>query len=199
MFDSHYCISNFIEPSKNKCSGMTSDFMTSLTEARDNEMYGVMNDMRRETESLAFYKHFILLVLRCHIEGENIINYFSWQKLHSHSNKKRPLRLSSVVPLSKKTKITVDAVLGKNEEELRENSKTKTNPEVDENRRKKEIKNWETFWDDMIFLSKLNGIRYYEVDSPHFKSIEPRIYNRKVISKHEKYYWMGFPDKSGKN
>merc|ERR1712127_675952 len=159
--------------------------MGRLTEARDKEMYTLGNDVYSESYGYTIFKNLMLLLLRCHMEGEEIVNYFSWSKMSSHS-KKRPIRLSSVVDMTKKTKLTVDAVIGNNIQELRENTLLKTNVETRKRKRETVIKSWDVFWNDMIFLQKLHSIAYYDRDSQSFKFIKHRIYNQKAINKEEK-------------
>ena len=119
MFDNHFCVSNQLEAEKGKCSGMTSRYMEQLTEARDKEMYTLGNDVYSESFGYTIFKNLILLLLHCHMEGKGIINYFSWQNMSSHT-KNRGIRLSSVVDITKKNKLTVDTVIGNNIEEIQE-------------------------------------------------------------------------------
>jgi len=62
-------------------------------------------------------------------------------------------------------------------------------------KREREIKRWEVFLDDMIFLDKLAMIGCYESKNPKFQSLIPRIYNKKVITKRDQLYYVGFPGK----
>ena len=198
IFDNHYCISNLLQVEKGKCSGMTSDYMMRLTEARDRELCSIVNGKPNDNSGDTYFKDFILLLLRCHIEGEGIINYFSWHKKHANS-KKGPIRLSSVVDLTKKKQLTVEAVIGSNEGELRDKLNKNTNIQTKNKKRDREIKSWETFWDDMIFLDKLAMIGCYESKNDKFKSLIPRIYNKKVISQHDQLYYVGFPQEANKD
>merc|ERR1712127_980249 len=171
--------------------------MGRLTEARDKEMYTLRNDTYSESFGYTIFKNRMLLLLRCHMEGEEIVNYFSWSKMSTHS-RKRPIRLSSVVDMNKKKKLTVDAVIGNNIQELRENTLQKTKLETRKRKSETIINSWDLFWNDMIFLSELRSIAYYDRDSQAFQTIQHRIYNQKAISNEDNYYFVGFPDKVAK-
>ena len=93
--------------------------------------------------------------------------------------------------------MTVDAVIGNNIEELREKNLDKTNIETRKRKREREIKSWEAFWDDMIFLQNLRYIGYYDSQSSPFQALSHRIYNRKALNEDEKFYFIGFPEKAG--
>ena len=108
---------------------MTQNYMEGLTEARDKEMYTLGNGVYSESLGYNIFKNLMLLLLRCHIKGEGIVNYFSWQKMSSHM-KNRPIRLSSIVDMNNKSKMTLDAVTGNNIDELREKTLQKTNVET---------------------------------------------------------------------
>merc|ERR1712127_289538 len=166
--------------------------MGRLTEARDKEMYTLRNDTYSESFGYTIFKNRMLLLLRCHMEGEEIVNYFSWSKMSTHS-RKRPIRLSSVVDMNKKKKLTVDAVIGNNIQELREKTLQKTKLETRKRKSETEIKRWDLFWNDMIFLKELHSIAYYDRDSQSFKNVKHRIYNQKAINNEEKYYYVGYP------
>ena len=96
--------------------------------------------------------------------------------------------------LPKKNKLKLDAVIGNNIEELREKTLQTTNVETRKRSRETDIKSWETFWDDMIFLQRLKYIGYYDSNSQQFKSLTHRIYNQKSMNEDEKFYYIGFPE-----
>merc|ERR1712127_847059 len=155
--------------------------MGRLTEARDKEMYTLRNDTYSESFGYMIFKNLMLLLLRCHMEGEEIVNYFSWKNM-TNPYRKRPLRLSSVVDMNKKKKLTVDAVIGNNIQELRENTLQKTNLETRKRKSETMINSWDLFWNDMIFLTELRSVAYYDRDSQAFQTIQHRIYNQKAIN-----------------
>ena len=66
-------------------------------------------------------------------------------------------------------------------------------------KREREIKRWEVFLDDMIFLDKLAMIGCYESKNDKFQSLIPRIYNKKVISQRDQIYYVGFPKEANKD
>ena len=113
--------------------------MERLTEARDRELYKIVHGKPHNNSGDTYFRDFILLLLRCHIEGEGIINYFSWHKMHANS-KKGPVCLSSVVDLTKKKQLTVEAVIGSNEGELRDNLNKNTNIQIKNRKSEREIK-----------------------------------------------------------
>ena len=90
-------------------------------------------------------------------------------------------------------------MIGSNEGELRDKLNKNTNIQTKNKKRDREIKSWETFWDDMIFLDKLAMIGCYESKNDKFKSLIPRIYNKKVISQHDQLYYVGFPQEANKD
>ena len=211
-FGCHFCINNFNDEdadSDSKCKKFTNDFMCKLKNARDRTLYMIGNDRSKFGNRYVDEKLFKILMrlfLQCHLQCHEIVDYFPWKqqtpvKAYENAQKKRKrplkrLRVANMVDRRQKVKEEVGKILGENEKKLRKQYKQQNLEKVQLFRRKKQVKDWSAFWDDIFFLKSLGYVGYYDKKHDSFRNdVRAKVVNIDALEENESKYFVGFPDK----
>ena len=91
LFDNHFGISNKKEVS-DKCPCIGNEFFAKLQNKRDIEMYQIsFSDISKE-RGKQYFEEFMQLIMQCHLESTDIIEYFQWQMQTSITNRDQNYR-----------------------------------------------------------------------------------------------------------
>ena len=215
VFATHFQICNLKEGDHNdKCSDLDSDFMYKLVNARDKTLYMIGQDKSNNGNRFMDKKLFDILIrlfLQCNLECDKIVEFFPWRlqtplKEYENENEKdnlpegksyKPrnrLRLANMINMQEKEKETVEKILGNNELKLKKQLKAQTLVKTHQFQRRKQIKTWTAFWDDITFVKHLQFIGYYESQHSSFESdVMLKITNTNAFSTEVDGYFVGFP------
>ena len=180
------------------CSNICSKLdITELKNIRDEELMFVVNTKHLQDTNKESFKRLVHLFLQTHLYSSEILRYYNWQTF-------RPTRFSRLAKLNstkEKMRETEAAVRGTNQKELQMLTSEKQRTLVKKRKERKMVKDWESFWDDMIFLNRLRQICY--VDSKRtskyqMTSLTNIVSNPSVINEKETSYFIGYPQPGGK-
>ena len=210
LLNDHFCLDSESPQPKSRCKWLDEEAnLTSLLNLRDKEWIHAGTEKQFQVLEKNLFEKLILMFLQVHIEMNQIVNYFSWDKYYSRSMNteasKRPARqprLASMVPSSVRQKLMLDEVLGKNEKKRRSRAAKELKEHPSSQMIKYRVRQWEKFLDDLVFLKHLNFISYVNSDTyPNFqRDILDVVTNKAAfVPSIQKEYFVGFPSNAKKS
>ena len=190
FFDLHFDISNRAQPSPIRCEDLD---LNDMKEKRDEEMFALGHNEHMQNVNAKLFEKLIQIFAQVHLERRSILDFFDWQNF-------RPTKYGRQVTLfslKRKQLETVDAVLGKNEKNLREATAKKNEDKINVSRIKKSLKDWESLWDDLIFVNNLRSIRFVKqttLNDRKFEELKQEVSNPGTLNRWTDHFWIGYVD-----
>ena len=195
FFDQHFQVSNQAVSVVHRCE--ETDY-TKLKNARDMELNVIGFNEHYARIGKELFKKLILLFLQVHLQRQEILDYFDWHQW-------RPTRYNrhtKLISNRRRQKETINAVLGLNEKQQRLDIAKKNKDKIEGNRRRRTVREWEKFWDDMIFLKHMRHIMFVKrihLTDGQMDDIVNEVSNSEVYNDKDYMYWVGYPGRSVDN
>ena len=145
------------------------------------------------------------IVWQVYYEVIPIVNFFSWHTFsrcnNSRTRSANQPRLASIISLNAKKQLTLDAVIGKNDKEIRKKILANAKASSSTLSLKKKCKAWCDFMDDLVFLKHLDKVVFMNVteDTNFIQKILPDMVNKNVYNPTQDRYFVGFPVNTNTN
>ena len=189
FLDEHFNVCNRAEPSPYICKKLD---ITKMKNIRDLEAIFVQRHLHLTNSNQTAFKHLMLLFLQAHVQSSEILEYFKWHRFRPT----RFARQAKFVRRKETLKQIEQDVLGTHEKQLRVLTTEKEKEKIVVRKHRKIVKEWEMFWDDMVFLNNLRQVcfvnrrkcRENEIDDLKDIVSNPDVFNERTDT-----YFIGYP------